>query len=110
VTQYSDSGYTTNLPLEDITGGKAWVAFEYDGEPLVPEHGGPARMLVPHHYFWKSAKWVRGGNRSVAALDPKPSQRLYAPRLAREGASQRANGTLWSRATKLAVCAGSTHT
>jgi DMSO/TMAO reductase YedYZ molybdopterin-dependent catalytic subunit len=48
-------GYTTNLPLEDITGGKAWIAFAYDGEPLEPEHGGPARLLVPHLYFWKSA-------------------------------------------------------
>jgi DMSO/TMAO reductase YedYZ molybdopterin-dependent catalytic subunit len=60
VTQYSDGGYTTNLPLEDITGGKAWVVFAYGGQPLAPEHGGPARMLVPHLYFWKSAKWVRG--------------------------------------------------
>src|SRR6266576_1324253 len=60
VVQYSDGGYTTNLPLADITGGKAWVVFEYAGEPLHPEHGGPARMLVPHLYFWKSAKWVRG--------------------------------------------------
>ena len=60
VTQYSDGGYTTNLPLEDVTGGKAWVVFAYDGRPLEPEHGGPARMLIPHHYFWKSAKWVRG--------------------------------------------------
>jgi DMSO/TMAO reductase YedYZ molybdopterin-dependent catalytic subunit len=60
VVQYSDGGYTTNLPLEDITGGKAWVAFAYNGEPLHSEHGGPARMLVPHLYFWKSAKWVRG--------------------------------------------------
>ena len=58
--QYSDGGYTTNLPLDDITGGKAWVVFEYEGDPLHPEHGGPARMLVPHLYFWKSAKWVRG--------------------------------------------------
>ena len=57
---FSDGGYTTNLPLEDVTGGKAWVAFAYDGEPLEPEHGGPARLLVPHLYFWKSAKWVRG--------------------------------------------------
>ena len=57
---FSDGGYTTNLPLEDVTGGKAWVAYEYDGEPLEPEHGGPARLLVPHLYFWKSAKWVRG--------------------------------------------------
>jgi DMSO/TMAO reductase YedYZ molybdopterin-dependent catalytic subunit len=58
--QFSDGGYTTNLPLEDLTGGKAWVVFEYDGEPLAPEHGGPVRMLVPHLYFWKSAKWLRG--------------------------------------------------
>src|SRR5580700_3403585 len=56
---YSDGGYTTNLPLEDVTGGKAWVVFAYAGQPLAPEHGGPARMLVPQHYFWKSAKWVR---------------------------------------------------
>jgi DMSO/TMAO reductase YedYZ molybdopterin-dependent catalytic subunit len=60
VIQYSDGGYTTNLPLEDVTGGKAWVVYEYDGQPLEPEHGGPVRMLVPHLYFWKSAKWVRG--------------------------------------------------
>ena len=60
VTAFSDGGYTTNLPLEDLTGGKAWVAFSYDGEPLEAVHGGPARMLVPHLYFWKSAKWVRG--------------------------------------------------
>ncbi len=46
--------------LEDVTGGKAWIAFAFDGEPLDPEHGGPARLLVPHLYFWKSAKWVRG--------------------------------------------------
>jgi DMSO/TMAO reductase YedYZ molybdopterin-dependent catalytic subunit len=58
VVAFSDGGYTTNLPLEDVTGGKAWVAYEYDGEPLDPEHGGPARLLVPHLYFWKSAKWV----------------------------------------------------
>jgi DMSO/TMAO reductase YedYZ molybdopterin-dependent catalytic subunit len=57
---YSDGGYTTNLPLEHVTDGKAWVAYNYDGEPLEPEHGGPARLLVPHLYFWKSAKWVRG--------------------------------------------------
>jgi DMSO/TMAO reductase YedYZ molybdopterin-dependent catalytic subunit len=60
VTAWCDGGYTTNLPLEDLTGGRAWVAYEYDGEPLEPEHGGPARLLVPHLYFWKSAKWVRG--------------------------------------------------
>ena len=60
VTAWSDGGYTTNLPLEDLLDGKAWIAFEYDEEPLDPEHGGPARLLVPHLYFWKSAKWVRG--------------------------------------------------
>ena len=60
VTAFCDGGYTTNLPVEDVTGGKAWVAFGYDGEPLEPEHGGPARLLVPHLYFWKSAKWLRG--------------------------------------------------
>jgi DMSO/TMAO reductase YedYZ molybdopterin-dependent catalytic subunit len=66
VVQYSDGGYTTNLPLEDLTDGKAWVAFGYDGEPLDPEHGGPARMLVPHLYFWKSAKM---GARTPASVD-----------------------------------------
>ena len=60
VTAFSDGGYTANLPLEDLLDGKAWVAFEYDGQPLDPEHGGPARLLVPHLYLWKSAKWVRG--------------------------------------------------
>jgi DMSO/TMAO reductase YedYZ molybdopterin-dependent catalytic subunit len=60
VVAFCDGGYTTNLPLEDVTGGKAWVAFGYDGEALDPEHGGPARLLVPHLYFWKSAKWLRG--------------------------------------------------
>jgi DMSO/TMAO reductase YedYZ molybdopterin-dependent catalytic subunit len=58
VTSYG--GYTTNLPLEDLLDGQAWVAYEYDGEPLRSEHGGPARLLVPHLYLWKSAKWVRG--------------------------------------------------
>jgi DMSO/TMAO reductase YedYZ molybdopterin-dependent catalytic subunit len=60
VSAFCDGGYTTNLPLADVTGGKAWVAYRFDGEPLEPEHGGPARLLVPHLYFWKSAKWVRG--------------------------------------------------
>jgi len=57
---FSDGGYTTNLPLDDLVGRKAWVVFEYDGQPLHPEHGGPVRLLVPHLYLWKSAKWVRG--------------------------------------------------
>jgi DMSO/TMAO reductase YedYZ molybdopterin-dependent catalytic subunit len=60
LTAFCDGGYTTNLPLADVTGGRARIAFAYDGEPLEPEHGGPARLLVPHLYFWKSAKWVRG--------------------------------------------------
>ena len=60
LTAYSDGGYTTNLALEDVTGGKAWIAYRYESEPLEPEHGGPVRLLVPHLYFWKSAKWVRG--------------------------------------------------
>jgi DMSO/TMAO reductase YedYZ molybdopterin-dependent catalytic subunit len=60
VVAWSDGDYTTNLPLEDLMGGKAWVVHTYDGEPLDPEHGGPARLLVPHLYFWKSAKWIRG--------------------------------------------------
>jgi DMSO/TMAO reductase YedYZ molybdopterin-dependent catalytic subunit len=60
VSAFCDGGYTTNLPLEDVTDGKAWIAFQFGGEPLESEHGGPARLLVPHLYFWKSAKWVRG--------------------------------------------------
>jgi DMSO/TMAO reductase YedYZ molybdopterin-dependent catalytic subunit len=56
----SSTGYTTNLPLDDVTGGKAWIAFEVDGGPLSREHGGPARLLVPHLYFWKSAKFISG--------------------------------------------------
>ena len=60
VLAFCDGGYTTNLPIADVTQGKAWIAFRYDGAALPPEHGGPARLLVPHLYFWKSAKWVRG--------------------------------------------------
>ena len=60
VVAYSDGGYTTNLPLPDVLNDQAFVAFGYDGKPLAPEHGGPARLVVPHLYFWKSAKWVRG--------------------------------------------------
>lgn len=60
VMVHSYGGYTTNLPLADLLDGQAWVAYEYGGKPLTPEHGGPARLLVPHLYFWKSAKWVRG--------------------------------------------------
>lgn len=60
VMAFSDGGYTTNLPIGDVTNGKAWIVFAFDGAPLEPEHGGPIRLLVPHLYFWKSAKWVRG--------------------------------------------------
>ena len=60
VIAWCDGDYTTNVPLEDLLGGRAWIAHTYDGEPLAPEHGGPARLLVPHLYLWKSAKWVRG--------------------------------------------------
>jgi DMSO/TMAO reductase YedYZ molybdopterin-dependent catalytic subunit len=59
-TAFSYGGYTTNLAIEDLVDGKAWVVTEHEGEPLPTEHGGPARLLVPHLYFWKSAKWVAG--------------------------------------------------
>ncbi|MHB1131768.1 MAG: sulfite oxidase-like oxidoreductase [Chloroflexota bacterium] len=60
LTAFSEGGYTTNLPLADVVGGKAFIAYAYEGRPLAPEHGGPARLVVPHLYFWKSAKWVSG--------------------------------------------------
>ena len=60
LTAWCDGGYTTNLPLEDVTDGRAWVVHDFEGDPLESEHGGPARLLVPHLYFWKSAKWLRG--------------------------------------------------
>ena len=65
LTAWCDGGYTTNLALEDVVDGKAWVAYEYEGGPVHPEHGGPARLLVPHLYFWKSAS----GSRSDADSD-----------------------------------------
>jgi DMSO/TMAO reductase YedYZ molybdopterin-dependent catalytic subunit len=52
--------YDTNVPVADLLGGRAMVATHFDGQPLAPEHGGPARLLVPHLYFWKSAKWIKG--------------------------------------------------
>ena len=69
VVAHCDGGYTTNLPLSDVSGGKAWITFDYDGRPLAPEHGGPARLLVPHLYLWKSAKWVR---RLEVILEDRP--------------------------------------
>jgi DMSO/TMAO reductase YedYZ molybdopterin-dependent catalytic subunit len=59
VMVHAYGGYTTNLPLADLVGGQAWIAYEFDGQPLRPDHGGPARLLVPHLYLWKSAKWVQ---------------------------------------------------
>lgn len=59
VMAHCDGGYTTNMPAADLVGGRAMIATLYEGEPLAPEHGGPARLLVPHLYFWKSAKWIR---------------------------------------------------
>ena len=58
VMAHSTTGYTTNLPIADVTDGKAWVVWEDGGKPVPREHGGPVRLLVPHLYFWKSAKWV----------------------------------------------------
>ena len=60
VTAFSDGGYTTNVPLADLRGRRAWAVDSYDGAPLEPVHGGPVRLLVPHLYLWKSAKWLRG--------------------------------------------------
>jgi DMSO/TMAO reductase YedYZ molybdopterin-dependent catalytic subunit len=60
VLAFCDGGYTTNMPLNEIITGKAFIGYQYNGTPLAPEHGGPARLVVPALYFWKSAKWVRG--------------------------------------------------
>lgn len=60
VLAHSYDGYSTNVPVVDLVGSKAMIAIRYEGEPLEPDHGGPARLLVPHLYFWKSAKWVSG--------------------------------------------------
>jgi DMSO/TMAO reductase YedYZ molybdopterin-dependent catalytic subunit len=60
IVAWSQTGYTTNLALDDVTGGKAWLVWEHEGQPLPGKHGGPVRMLVPHLYFWKSAKWISG--------------------------------------------------
>ena len=60
VLAHSYGDYTSNLPLNDLLNNQAWIAFRFDGKDLAPEHGGPARLLVPHLYLWKSAKWVRG--------------------------------------------------
>ncbi len=59
VLEHAEYGYTTNLPLADITTDEAIVAYAFGGEPIEEIHGGPVRIVVPHLYFWKSAKWVR---------------------------------------------------
>ncbi len=60
VLVHAEHGFTTNLPLEDLDRPDNLLALTHDSEPLPPEHGGPVRLLVPHLYFWKSAKWVKG--------------------------------------------------
>jgi DMSO/TMAO reductase YedYZ molybdopterin-dependent catalytic subunit len=57
--EHAEWGYTTNVPLADATVDNAIVAYAYEGAPIEPEHGGPVRVVIPHRYFWKSAKWVR---------------------------------------------------
>ena len=57
---HSFDGYSTNIPTADLTTGKSMVALKYGGQPLERDHGGPARLLVPHLYLWKSAKWLNG--------------------------------------------------
>jgi DMSO/TMAO reductase YedYZ molybdopterin-dependent catalytic subunit len=57
---HSYGGYSTNVPVADLIGGKSMIALRFNGQPLEPNHGAPARLLVPHLYFWKSAKWVNG--------------------------------------------------
>ena len=60
VLQHAEYGFTVNVPLDDLRGGKALLADTFGGQPLDPEHGFPVRMVVPHLYFWKGAKWIRG--------------------------------------------------
>jgi DMSO/TMAO reductase YedYZ molybdopterin-dependent catalytic subunit len=60
VMEHAEYGYTTNVPLADITTDEALVAYAFEGEDIEPIHGGPVRIVIPHLYFWKSAKWVRG--------------------------------------------------
>jgi DMSO/TMAO reductase YedYZ molybdopterin-dependent catalytic subunit len=60
VMAFCDGGYTTNLSVPDLRADDSLIAYEYGGEPLESEHGGPVRLVIPHLYFWKSAKWVRG--------------------------------------------------
>ena len=77
VIEHAEYGYTTNLPLADITADEAIVAYAYEGEEIEPIHGGPVRIVVPHLYFWKSAKWVRG----LELRDRRRARLLGAQRL-----------------------------
>lgn len=70
IETYGD--YTTNLPLEDLLEMPTWIALGHEGEPIPAEHGGPARLLVPHLYLWKSVKWVR---RITLTHDDEPGTR-----------------------------------
>ena len=97
VLAHSSTGYTTNLPMSDVVDGKAWVVWEYGGKPLPREHGGPVRLLVPHLYFWKSAKWV--SRLELMALGPAGllgAERLPRPRrpVARAALPRRLGGRL----------------
>ena len=94
----STTGYTTNLPLEDLTGGKAWVVWDFNGMPLQREHGGPVRLLVPHLYFWKSAKWVT--RLELMAEDrPGSGSRTATTTAATRGSSSATRATEWARST-----------
>ncbi len=56
----AENGFTTNLPIAELTQDDVLFAWQHDGVDLTPEHGWPLRLVVPRRYFWKSAKWVRG--------------------------------------------------
>jgi hypothetical protein len=105
----SYGGCSSNLPLEDLTDGKAWIAFGYDGQELEAEHGGPARLLVPHLYLWKSAKWVRGSGcwtRTSRASSPTGIRMMprgsEAVRRPRRWTGSRGRGRLWPAAPRSA--------
>ena len=99
VMAHSTTGYTTNLPLADLAGGKAWVVWEFDGEPLTVEHGGPVRLLVPHLYFWKSAKWVTRLE-LMAATGPGSGSRTATTTAATRGSSSATRATRVSTAAR----------
>jgi len=59
VVAHAEQGFTSNVPLAALEDEHSLIAYEADGEPLIPEHGWPLRLVVPQRYFWKSAKWLR---------------------------------------------------